>query len=135
MIASWTWVTIRGKITGDQYEMSYNQLLFPISTTMHPLAAKPVFMDDNARPHRSRAVTTFLAAVVAAAIPDAMLLPINVSFVQEVQLPVHDGLACLKHALSDSNSSSWLAMEGTSRLHFEGRWLLPLNDAAWHCHP
>jgi len=34
------------------------------------------------------------AALVAAVIPDAMLLPIEVTFVQEVQLPVHDGLAC-----------------------------------------
>ena len=41
--------------------------------------------------------------MVAAFIPDATLLPIDVSFVQEVQLSVHDGLACPKHALSDSN--------------------------------
>jgi hypothetical protein len=26
----------------------------------HPLATRPVYMDDNARPHRSRAVTAYL---------------------------------------------------------------------------
>jgi len=40
------------------------------------------------------------AAVVDAAILNAMLLPIDVSFVQEVKLPVHDDLACPKHDLS-----------------------------------
>jgi hypothetical protein len=41
--------------------------------------------------------------VEAATIPDEMLLPIDVSFVQEVQLPVKDSLAFPKHDLSDSN--------------------------------
>ena len=75
------------------------------------------------------------AAVAAAAISDAMLLPTVVSFVQEVHHPVHDGLSCPKHALSDSNLGSWLAMEEKSRLHFEGKRLLALNDAACSCHP
>jgi hypothetical protein len=35
------------------------------------------------------------AAMVTAAIPDAMLLPL----VQGVKLPVHDGLPCPKHDL------------------------------------
>ncbi len=48
--------------------------------------------------------------VVAVAIPGAMLLPTDVSFVEEVRLPVHDGLTCPKPALSDSNPGSWLAM-------------------------
>jgi hypothetical protein len=26
----------------------------------HPLATRPVYMDDNVRPHRSRAVTAYL---------------------------------------------------------------------------
>jgi hypothetical protein len=71
--------------------------------------------------------------MVAAAIPDAMLVPTDVGVEQEAQLPVHDGLACPKHALSNSNPGSWLAMKETSRLHFEGRRLLPLNDAATGC--
>jgi len=44
------------------------------------------------------------AAVEAATIPDEMLLPIDASFVQEVQLPIQASLACSKHALSDSNT-------------------------------
>ena len=63
------------------------------------------------------------AAAVAAAITDTMLLPIDVSFVQGVQLHV-------KHALLDSNQGSWMAMEEKSRLHFEGMRFLPLNNAA-----
>ena len=72
--------------------------------------------------------------MVAAASPDVVLLLIDVRFIHEVQLPVHDGLTCPKHALTDSNPGSWLAMEEKSRLHFEGRRLVPLNDAAWRCH-
>jgi hypothetical protein len=49
--------------------------------------------------------------VVSSAIPDAMLLPIDLIVAQEVQLRVHDGLACPKQALLDSNHGSWLAME------------------------
>ena len=72
--------------------------------------------------------------MVSSAIPDAMLLPIDLIVAQEVQLRMHDGLACPKHALLDSNPGSLLAMEKKSRLHFEDRRLLPLNDAAWRCH-
>ena len=39
------------------------------------------------------------AAVVDAAILNAMLLPIDVSFVKEIKLHVHDDLACPKHDL------------------------------------
>jgi hypothetical protein len=73
--------------------------------------------------------------VIAAAIPDAMLLPIDECFAQEVPEPVYDALTCPKFALWDSNLDSWLAKEQKSRLRFGGRWLLLLNDEAWHCHP
>jgi hypothetical protein len=59
--------------------------------------------------------------VEAATIPDEMLLPIDASFVQVVQLPVQDSLACSKHALLDSNTGHGLTMEEKSRLHFEAR--------------
>jgi hypothetical protein len=73
--------------------------------------------------------------VIAAAIPDAMLLPIDECFAQEVPEPVYDALTCPKFVLWDSNLDSWLAKEQKSRLRFGGRWLLLLNDEAWHCHP
>jgi hypothetical protein len=41
--------------------------------------------------------------VIAAAIPDAMLLPTDECFAQEVPEPAYDGLTCLKYALWDSN--------------------------------
>lgn len=61
-------VTIRGNLIGDQYEMSYN----------HLLAARPVFMDDNARPHSSRAVTAYLQSEAVTSLPwPAMSLNMN----------------------------------------------------------
>jgi hypothetical protein len=45
--------------------------------------------------------------VIAAAIPDAMLLPTDECFAQEVPEPVYDDLTCPKYALWDSNLSSW----------------------------
>jgi hypothetical protein len=73
--------------------------------------------------------------VIADAIPDAMLLPIDECFAQEVPEPEYDDLTCPKYAISDSNLGSWLAKEQKSRLRFGGRRLLLLNDEAWSCHP
>jgi hypothetical protein len=73
--------------------------------------------------------------VMAAAIPDAMLLPTDECFAQEVPEHVYDGLTCPKYALCDSNPGSWLAKEQKSRLRFGGRRLLLLNDEAWGRHP
>ena len=73
--------------------------------------------------------------MIAAAIPDAMLLPTDECFAQEVPESVYDGLTCPKYALRDSNPGSWLAKEQKSRLRFGGRRLVLLNDEAWHCHP
>jgi hypothetical protein len=56
--------------------------------------------------------------VIAAALPDAMLLPIDECFAQEVSGPVYDGLTYPKYALWDSNPGSWLAKEQKSRLCF-----------------
>ena len=53
-------VTIRGNLTGDQY---IREVLRPVVVPHidnHPLATRPEYMDDNARPHRSRAVTAFM---------------------------------------------------------------------------
>jgi hypothetical protein len=49
--------------------------------------------------------------VIAAAIPDAMLLPTDECFAQEVPEAVYDGLTCPKYALLDSNPGFWLAKE------------------------
>ena len=54
--------------------------------------------------------------MIAAAIPDAMLLLTDEFFAQEVPEPT-----CPKYALWDSNPGSWLAKEQKSRLRFGGR--------------
>jgi hypothetical protein len=56
--------------------------------------------------------------VIAAAIPDAMLLPTDEYFAQEVPKPVYDGLTCPKYAIWDSNPGSWLACMGQMRAGF-----------------
>jgi hypothetical protein len=58
-------------------------------------------------------------------IVNAMFLPIDA---HEDPEPVYDGLTCPKYALWHSNLGSWLAKEQKSRLRFEGRRLLLLND-------
>jgi hypothetical protein len=68
--------------------------------------------------------------VISAAILDAMLLPTDECFAQEVLKPAYDGPACSKYALWDSNPVSKLAKEQKSRLRFGGRRLLILNDEA-----
>ena len=75
------------------------------------------------------------SVVIAATIPDTMLLPTDECFAQEVLEHVYDGLTCPKYALWDSNPASWLAKEQKSRLRFGGRRLLLLKDEAWRCHP
>lgn len=50
-------MTIQGNLTGDRY---IQEVLDPVVVPHfdnHPLATRPIFMDDNARPHRSRAVS------------------------------------------------------------------------------
>jgi hypothetical protein len=41
----------------------------------HPLATRPVYMDDNARPHRSRAVTTYLQSEAVTSVPWPAMSP------------------------------------------------------------
>jgi hypothetical protein len=53
-------VTMQGNLTGDQY---IRDVLQPVVVPLfdnHPLATRPVYMDDNARPHRSRACSNRL---------------------------------------------------------------------------
>jgi hypothetical protein len=99
-----------------------NGLKFSIACNLHVLGWRPQ--------HSVFALQLIVGctALVAVAIP-------YVRCVHEVHLPVHDGLVFQKHASSDSNPASWLAMEENSWLPIEGRHSLPLNNAAWRCHP
>ena len=58
--------------------------------------------------------------VIAVAIPDAMLLPTDKCFAQEVPVHLYDDLTCPKYALWDSNPCSFLAKEHKSRPCFVG---------------
>jgi hypothetical protein len=68
-------VTIEGNITGDQY---IRDVLHPVVVPHfdnHPLATKPVYMDDNVRPHRSRAVTAYLQSEAVTSVPWPAMIP------------------------------------------------------------
>jgi transposase len=41
----------------------------------HPLATRPVYMDDNARPHRSRTVTAYLQSEAVTSVPWPTMSP------------------------------------------------------------
>ena len=53
-------VTIQSNLTGYQYIRDVLQPVVVPHFDNHQLATRPVYMDDNAMPHRSRAVTTYL---------------------------------------------------------------------------
>jgi hypothetical protein len=52
-------ITIQGNLTDDQYIRNVLQPVVVLHFDNHPLATRHVYMDDNARPHRSRAVTAY----------------------------------------------------------------------------
>ena len=62
-------VTIQGNLTGDQYIRDVLQPVVIPHFDNHPLATRPVYMDDNARPHRSRAVTAYLQSEAVTSVP------------------------------------------------------------------
>ena len=62
-------VTIQGNLTGDQYTRDVLQPVVIPHFDNHPLATRPVYMDDNARPHRSRAVTAYLQSEAVTSVP------------------------------------------------------------------
>ena len=62
-------VTIQGNLTGDQYIRDVMQPVVVPHFDNLPLATRPVYMDDNARLHRSRAVTTYLQSEAMTSVP------------------------------------------------------------------
>ena len=49
-------VTVQGTLTGQKYQTDILETAVIPHFDDHPLLTRPVFMDDNARPHRSCAV-------------------------------------------------------------------------------
>ena len=71
-------VIIQGNLTGDQYIRDVLQPVVVPSFDNNPLATRPVYMDDNARPHRSRAVTAYLQSEAMTSVPSpAMISDLN----------------------------------------------------------
>ena len=70
-------VTIQGNITGDQYIRDALQPVVVPYFDSQPLATRPVYMDDNTRPHRARAVTAYLQneAVTSVHWPARIFIP------------------------------------------------------------
>jgi transposase len=68
-------VTIQGNLTGDQYIRDVLQPVVVPHLDNHPLATRPVYMDDNARPHRSRAVTDYLQSEAVTSVPFPAMSP------------------------------------------------------------
>jgi transposase len=62
-------VTIQGNLTGDQYIRDVLQPVVVPHFDNHQLATMPVYMDDNARPHCSRAVTAYLQSEAVTSVP------------------------------------------------------------------
>jgi transposase len=62
-------VTIKGNLTVDQYIRDVLQPVVVPHFENHPLATRPVYMDDNARPHRSRAAYLHSEAVTSVTWP------------------------------------------------------------------
>jgi hypothetical protein len=68
-------VTIQGNLTGDQYNRDVLQLVVVPHFDNHPLATKPVYMDDKARPHCSRTVTAYLQSEAVTSVPWPAMSP------------------------------------------------------------
>ena len=68
-------VTIQGNLTGDLYIRDVLQPVVVPHFDNHPLATRPVYMDENARPHRSRAVTAYLQSEAVTSVPWPAMSP------------------------------------------------------------
>jgi hypothetical protein len=62
-------VTIQGNLTGDQYIRDVLQPFVVPHFDNHPLTTRSVYMDDNARPQSSRAVTAYPQSEAMTSVP------------------------------------------------------------------
>ena len=68
-------VTIQGNLTCDQYIRDVLQPVVVPHFDNHPLTTRPVYMDNNARPHRSRSVTAYLQSEAVISVPWPAMSP------------------------------------------------------------
>ena len=62
-------------LTGDQYIRDVLQPVVVPHFDNHPLATRPVYMDDNTRPHLSRAVAAYFQSEAVTAVPWPAMSP------------------------------------------------------------
>jgi IS30 family transposase len=63
------------KAIGRQMGYHYTVVSRLVRKHNHPLATSPVYMDDNARPHRSRAVTAYIQSEAVTSVPWPTMRP------------------------------------------------------------
>ena len=105
-------VTIQGNLTCDQYIRDVLQPVVVSHFDNHPLATRPVYMDDNARPHRSRAVTAYLQSeAVTSVLWPAMSPDLNPRAYLGHVRPSYtgSGTSCAKHSSAGSSIASGMA--------------------------
>ena len=68
-------VAIQGNLTGDQYIRDVLQPVVVPHFDNHPLTTRLVYMDDNARPHRSRTGTAYLQSEAVTFVPWPAMSP------------------------------------------------------------
>ena len=109
-------VTIQGNLTGDQYIRDVLQPVVPHFDN-HPLATRPVYMDDNARPHRSRAVTPYLQSEACSLASHEPGFESHRAYLGHVR-PSYtgSGTSCAKHLSVGSSIASGMAAAITTGL-------------------
>ena len=114
-------VTIKGNLTGDQYIKDVLQPVVVLHFDNHPLARRPVYLDDNARPHRSRrAVTAYLQSEAVNSVffgfesHRAYLGHVRPSY-------ACSGISCAKHSSVGSSIASEMAAAITTE-HPTSNW-------------
>ena len=126
-------VTIQGNLTGDQYIRDVLQPVVIPHFDIHPLATRPVYMEDNAMPHRSRSATAYLQSEAVTSVPwPAMNPDLNPRAYLGHVKPSYtcSGTSCAKHLSVGSSIASGMAAAITTG-HPTSKW----RDETWGLHP
>jgi hypothetical protein len=125
-------VTIQGNLTGDQYIRDVLQPVVVPHFDNHPLATRPVYMDDKARPHRSRAVTAYLQSEAMTSVPWPAMIP-DFNPIEHIwDIYTGSGTSCAKHSSVGSSIASGMAAAITTR-HPTSNWRD--ETQGWGRHP